>query len=73
MIDLTVEQAREILAVPGYDAYGSVRLYCVYGKHSQFAGQIGSIKSEWQLNDLQCEGFDRLYMIERSEVPIKKA
>lgn len=59
--DITETQAREILESPGYDAYGTLRLYCVYSSESVYSGQIGSVKSVYQLEQAIGEGVARLY------------
>lgn len=71
--DTTADELREILTSRGYDAYGSTRAYCVYGEGSRYAGQIGAIKSTYQLDDAMGEGVERLYVVERSSVPIRRA
>ena len=46
---LTVEQARSILREPGYNAYGTFRLYGVVGDGPS-QGQMVAIKSEYYLD-----------------------
>lgn len=73
--DLTIAEAREILQMPGYDAYGTLRLYCVFPAESIYSGQIESIKSEYYLDKYSNEhGFARLYSkINNGSVPVARA
>lgn len=61
--DITIDKAREILSDPGYDAYGKLRIYFEYSEDSIYAGQIGSVKSTYQLDDAVKAGIDRIYTV----------
>lgn len=69
--DITVEEARGILSE--YGGYGKVRVYHTYKQ--VYAGQIGSIKSTIQLDDLvEKDHIDRLYAVGNDgSVPIRRA
>lgn len=71
--DMTVDEVRELIGTRGYDAYGSTRVYVVYADGSRYAGQVGSIKSTYQLDDAIGEGIGRLYAVTRDGVPIRRA
>lgn len=45
---MTIEEAREILETPGYDAYGSLRIYGII-EGGESHGQITAIKSVYHL------------------------
>lgn len=68
-VELTYEQAYELLTDRSHDAYGQVRLYGIIGE-GETAGQIIGIKSVQNLERFQ---YDRIYTIERSGVPIFRA
>ena len=72
--ELTMEQAHALVAAPSFDPYGRTRLYGTYGPDSAYAGQIAGVKSAYQLDQLQAEGFGRLYVVENNgSVPIRRA
>lgn len=71
--DMTIDEVRELIGARGYDAYGPTRVYCVYGEGSRYAGQVGAIKSTYQLDDAIGEGVERLYAVTRGSVPIRRA
>ncbi|MEN4465459.1 hypothetical protein ABFV47_14500 [Mycolicibacterium fortuitum] len=58
---LTYDEAAATLAEPGYDAYGSLRLYGVIAD-GETAGQIIGIKSQQNLDRFS---YTRIYSIER--------
>lgn len=58
---LTYDEAAAILAEPGYDAYGSLRLYGVIAD-GESAGQPTAIKSQQNLDRFS---YSRIYSIER--------
>lgn len=58
---LTYDEAAAILAEPGYDAYGRLRLYGIIAE-GESAGQIAAIKSKQNLDRF---GYGRIYSIER--------
>ncbi|TLH48983.1 hypothetical protein [Mycolicibacterium aubagnense] len=59
--ELTRDEAAAELAVPGYDAYGKVRLYGVIAD-GETAGQIVPIKSQQNLDRFS---YSRIYSVER--------
>ncbi|MEN3225034.1 hypothetical protein PUR22_29650 [Mycolicibacterium porcinum] len=58
---LTYDEAAAILAEPGYDAYGRLRLYGVIAD-GESAGQLTAIKSQQNLNRFS---YTRIYSVER--------
>lgn len=58
---LTHDEAAAILAEPGYDAYGRLRLYGIIAE-GESAGQITAIKSQQNLDRF---GYSRIYSVER--------
>lgn len=58
---MTYDEAAAILAGPGYDAYGSLRLYGVIADGAP-AGQPTAIKSQQNLDRFR---YSRIYSIER--------
>lgn len=73
-VDITVEQAREIIAEHG--GYGASRVYAVYGESSIYAAQITGIKSERHIGQLLEQGYSRLYCVTNDGTgvpPIRKA
>jgi hypothetical protein len=71
--ELSATDARAILESGDHDAYGTTRLYGTYGPDSVYAGQISAIKSTYQLEQLEAEGYADLYAISRDSVPIRRA
>lgn len=72
---ITEEEAREILGAPGYDAYGRVRVYGIYGP-GPFKGQIAGIKSNAMLDRIKTRegGLVELYATTNDGYPpIRKA
>lgn len=60
--DITMTQARNMVADPTWDAYGTARIYGVYGPDSVYRGQIAGVKSGYQLDELEREGYERIYV-----------
>lgn len=58
---LTYEEAAAILAEPGYDAYGRLRLYGIIAD-GESAGQLTVIKSQQNLDRFS---YTRIYSVER--------
>lgn len=72
---VTLSEARTLLD-GDHDAYGSARLYGVYGTSSPYAGQIAAVKSGIMLDGMiERDGLDTssLYVVTRSGVPIRRA
>lgn len=59
--NLTYDEAAAILAEPGYDAYGRLRLYGAIADGDS-AGQLVAIKSQ---QNLERFSYSRIYSIER--------
>ena len=59
----------------GWDGYGTTRIYFVYADDSLYAGQIGSVKSVYQLDQAEAEGYSRIYVVSRDslDIPIRRA
>lgn len=58
---LTYEEATAILAEPGYNAYGRLRLYGIIAD-GESAGQLTAIKSQ---QNLERFSYTRIYSVER--------
>lgn len=58
---LTFDEASAILAEPGYDAYGRLRLYGVIAD-GESAGQLAAIKSQ---HYLEKHNYSRIYSVQR--------
>lgn len=58
---LSYDEAAAVLAEPGYDAYGRLRLYGVIAD-GECAGQLTAIKSQHNLDQFN---YTRIYSIER--------
>lgn len=67
---LTHAQALAVLTTPGYDAYGSVRLYGVIGEPHESAGQLVAIKSVQNLDRMP---YARIYSKTNAGVPVRRA
>lgn len=64
--NVTVEEAREILTAPGYDAYGKTRIYAIWNN------QIVSVKSTYYLD--RYADAERIYVkTNNGTVPIGRA
>jgi hypothetical protein len=71
--DITIHEAKAIINKEGYDAYGKVRIYGVFGKDSIYSGQITPIKS---IQHIETKGpeLSRIYVTHNDGFPpIKKA
>lgn len=65
--DLTVEQVKEILTTPGYDAYGYLRIYAIW--HDQ----IVSVKSLYHVERYQDDAVRFYSKTNNGTVPISRA